>query len=98
MGLSKFHELHVIVKSGLWRVLSTIILEKFPYLIDNTNFIDDKNEISDSYPLDLVLCKKKLINSQLSVVVPPEKMFNNYLYLSSTSEKFRRHLSDIAWI
>ena len=23
-------------------------------------------------------------------------MFNNYLYLSSTSEKFRRHFSDIA--
>ena len=59
------------------------------------NLIDDKNEISDSYPLDLNFCKQ-CFNSQLSVVVPPEKMFNNYLYLSSTSEKFRRHFSDIA--
>ena len=30
------------------------------------------------YPLDLNFCKK-CSNSQLSVVVPPEKMFNNYL-------------------
>ena len=59
------------------------------------NLIDDRNEISDSYPLDLNFCKQ-CFNSQLSVVVPPEKMFNNYLYLSSTSENFRRHFSDIA--
>ena len=39
---------------------------------------------------------KKCSNSQLSVVVPPEKMFDNYFYLSSTSQKFRDHFVDIA--
>ena len=34
---------------------------------------------------------KQCFNSQLSVVVPPEKMFDTYLYLSSTSELFRSH-------
>lgn len=59
------------------------------------NLISDKNESVESYPLDLNFCKQ-CFNSQLSVVVPPKKMFNNYLYLSSTSEKFRRHFADIA--
>ena len=30
-------------------------------------------------------------NCQLSVVVPPEEMFDNYLYVSSTSSKFVNH-------
>ncbi len=59
------------------------------------NLINDKNESVESYPLDLNFCKQ-CFNSQLSVVVPPKKMFNNYLYLSSTSEKFKRHFADIA--
>ena len=59
------------------------------------NLINDKNELTENYPLDLNFCKQ-CFNSQLSVVVPPNKMFDNYLYLSSTSEKFRKHFSDIA--
>ena len=50
---------------------------------------------NDLYPLDLNFCKK-CSNSQLSVVVPPEKMFKNYLYLSSTSEQFQKHFIDFA--
>lgn len=59
------------------------------------NLNSKKNEPNDLYPLDLNFCKK-CSNSQLSVVVPPEKMFNNYLYLSSTSEQFQKHFIDIA--
>jgi SAM-dependent methyltransferase len=32
----------------------------------------------------------------LSVVAPPEKMFDNYLYLSSTSENFKNHFINFA--
>ncbi len=59
------------------------------------NLNDKKNNPNDLYPLDLNFCKK-CSNSQLSVVVPPEKMFNNYLYLSSTSEKFKKHFVNFA--
>ena len=32
----------------------------------------------------------------LSVVVPPEKMFDEYLYLSSTSQQFKYHFIELA--
>ena len=44
MGLSKFHELHVIVEKRKWESPIKNYIEKFPYLIDNTKFyfIDKK--------------------------------------------------------
>ena len=65
----------------------------FSPLANNLNSL--KNEINEEYPLDLNFCKK-CFNSQLSVAVPAKKMFNNYLYLSSTSQQFRNHFSKIA--
>ena len=59
------------------------------------NLNNNKNEINELYPLDLNFCNQ-CSNSQLSVVVPPEKMFDNYLYLSSTSEQFKDHFVKIA--
>ncbi len=59
------------------------------------NLNNKKNDDNDMYPLDLNYCKQ-CSNSQLSVVVPPEKMFNNYLYLSSTSQQFREHFVNFA--
>tara|TARA_Y100000996_G_scaffold202456_1_gene158690 strand:- start:1297 stop:3840 length:2544 start_codon:yes stop_codon:yes gene_type:complete len=59
------------------------------------NLNDKKNAPNDLYPLDLNFCNQ-CSNSQLSVVVPPEKMFDNYFYLSSTSQQFRDHFIDIA--
>jgi len=59
------------------------------------NLNDKKNDSNDLYPLDLNFCNQ-CSNSQLSVVVPPEKMFDNYFYLSSTSQQFRDHFVDIA--
>ena len=52
--------------------------------------INEKKADDEMYPLDLNFCKQ-CFNSQLSVVVPPEIMFDTYLYLSSTSELFKNH-------
>ena len=59
------------------------------------NLNSKKDTKSELYPLDLNFCKK-CSNSQLSIVVPPEKMFSNYFYLSSTSNLFRSHFAQIA--
>ena len=63
-----------------------------PLANDLNNEQDVQNEM---YPLDLNFCKE-CSNSQLSVVVPPKKMFNNYLYFSSTSKQFRDHFIGFA--
>ena len=59
------------------------------------NLNESKDIQNDLYPLDLNYCSL-CSNSQLSVAVPPEKMFKNYFYLSSTSKQFRDHFIDIA--
>ena len=59
------------------------------------NLNSKKNESTNMYPLELMFCKY-CANSQLSVVVPREYMFNNYLYLSSTSNDFREHFENFA--
>ncbi len=46
-------------------------------------------------PLSLVFCPKCFL-VQLSHVVPPEKMFSHYLYVSSTTKTFRDHFADYA--
>jgi nucleoside-diphosphate-sugar epimerase/SAM-dependent methyltransferase/quercetin dioxygenase-like cupin family protein len=51
---------------------------------------DSKNEKSTTYPLEMNYCPK-CHNCQLSVVVPPEEMFDNYLYVSSTSKQTVQH-------
>ncbi|MDP1729409.1 MAG: NAD-dependent epimerase/dehydratase family protein [archaeon] len=52
----------------------------------------DKEEL---FPLDLLYCNKCHF-CQLSYVVPPEKMFRHYVYLTSTTETFRRHFDEMA--
>jgi SAM-dependent methyltransferase len=42
------------------------------------------------FPLEMKHCPK-CHNCQLSYVVEPEKMFDNYLYVSSTAASFREH-------
>ena len=54
------------------------------------NLLDNKNNDSDLYPLEVNFCEK-CFNCQLSVSVDPKKMFSNYLYTSSTSKIFRDH-------
>ncbi len=59
------------------------------------NLNNQKKSNNEMYPLDLNFCKQ-CSNSQLSVVVPPKKMFDTYLYLSSTSKIFRSHFVNFA--
>ncbi len=59
------------------------------------NLTNSPNEQFDEYPLEMNYCPN-CHNCQLSYVVPPKKMFDNYLYVSSTSELFRNHFQKAA--
>jgi len=59
------------------------------------NLVDSVDAKTETYPLEMNYCPK-CHNCQLSVVVPPQKMFDNYLYVSSTAAIFRKHFEDVA--
>ena len=59
------------------------------------NLLDSKDDYCEMYPLEMDYCPK-CFNCQLSIVVPPGKMFDNYLYVSSTSPVFRKHFEQAA--
>ena len=67
-------------------------LGESPLANNLTNSFDEKSE---TFPLEMNYCVK-CHNCQLSVVVPPEKMFDNYVYTSSTAASFRKHFEDAA--
>ena len=54
------------------------------------NLLKKKGEKYETYPLEINFCEK-CYNCQLSVAVDPKKMFENYLYRSSTSKIFLKH-------
>jgi nucleoside-diphosphate-sugar epimerase/quercetin dioxygenase-like cupin family protein/SAM-dependent methyltransferase len=54
------------------------------------NLLNSELEECDMYPLEVKFCPD-CKNSQLSFVVPPQKMFDEYLYVSSTASSFRDH-------
>ncbi len=47
------------------------------------------------FPLEVIVCND-CFHSQLSVVVDPEIMFKNYLYVSGTTQTFRNHCKELA--
>lgn len=49
----------------------------------------------ETYPLNLVFCPICTL-VQITETVPPEKLFREYFYLSSTSETMLRHAEEIA--
>ena len=59
------------------------------------SLVDSPAEHVDKYPLEMMWCED-CFNCQLSIVVPAEKMFDNYLYVSSTSPVFRMHFEQAA--
>jgi hypothetical protein len=59
------------------------------------NLLNDINDTDNLYPLDVVYCDK-CHNSQLSYVIPPEQLFDTYLYVSSTTKTFRDHFRNAA--
>jgi len=59
------------------------------------NLLENKNDKSKLYPLELNVCEE-CFNCQLSVSVNSEEMFANYLYQSSTTKTFREHFERAA--
>lgn len=82
-------ECRVCQSRRLERVLS---LEDSPLA---NNLLDSKDQQCPMYPLELMYCRD-CSNVQLSVVVSAPKMFDNYLYVSSTSKVFREHFEQAA--
>ncbi|MEK6880939.1 MAG: methyltransferase domain-containing protein, partial [Nanoarchaeota archaeon] len=75
----------------LKRVIS---LGKSP-LANNLLTTEELNKNEELYPLDIMYCNKCNL-CQLSYVVPPEKMFRQYLYVTSTTETFKKHFEGFA--
>ena len=59
------------------------------------NLLNSEYDKDELYPLEMMYCPYSH-NCQLSYVVPAEKMFNHYLYVSSTTKSFRKHFQDAA--
>jgi nucleoside-diphosphate-sugar epimerase/SAM-dependent methyltransferase len=59
------------------------------------NLLDTQEDPEDTYPLEMKYCPE-CHNCQLSYVVPPQLMFDNYLYVSSTTQTLRQHFEDAA--
>jgi nucleoside-diphosphate-sugar epimerase/SAM-dependent methyltransferase/dTDP-4-dehydrorhamnose 3,5-epimerase-like enzyme len=56
------------------------------------NLLDSSNEKTEMFPLEMMYCPESH-NCQLSYVVPASKMFDHYLYVSSTAKSFRDHFA-----
>ena len=56
------------------------------------NLLDSQNERAEMFPLEMMYCPESH-NCQLSYIVPAEKMFDHYLYVSSTAKSFRDHFA-----
>lgn len=59
------------------------------------NLLDNIDDEFETYPLEISYCPK-CHNVQSTFVVSPEKMFDKYLYVSSTTNKNRKHFKDAA--
>jgi nucleoside-diphosphate-sugar epimerase/quercetin dioxygenase-like cupin family protein len=57
------------------------------------NLLDSNDEDAEKFLLEMKYCSD-CHNCQLSYVVPPNEMFDNYLYVSSTSQSFRKHFEN----
>ena len=59
------------------------------------NLLDSVDQKGEMFPLEMMYCTD-CHNCQLSYVVPAEKMFDHYLYVSSTAKSFRDHFEQAA--
>lgn len=53
------------------------------------------DETEETYPLELVFCSRCSL-VQITETVPPEKLFREYVYLSSFSDTMLRHAEDLS--
>lgn len=59
------------------------------------NLLNDELQQDELFPLEMLYCPE-CHYCQLSCVVPPEKLFDTYLYTSSTTKSFRNHFEKAA--
>jgi len=59
------------------------------------NLLNDKEDKAELFPLELMYCSD-CHNCQLSYTVAAGKMFDHYLYVSSTAKSFRDHFENAA--
>jgi nucleoside-diphosphate-sugar epimerase/SAM-dependent methyltransferase/quercetin dioxygenase-like cupin family protein len=59
------------------------------------NLLDSQDQPDELYPLEMMYCPESH-NCQLSYIVPAKKMFDHYLYVSSTAKSFRDHFKKAA--
>ncbi len=77
---------------GNQRMKQVLSLGKSPLA---NNLKKSKDEATEMFPLQMDYCPKCHF-CQLSYVVPAEKLFDHYLYVSSTTQTFRNHFEDLA--
>jgi len=68
-------------------------LGKLP--LANSLIDPEKKEKEHFFPLEVLFCNDCCL-SQLSIVVDPEIMFNNYVYRASVSKTFQNHCREMA--
>src|SRR5262245_40040246 len=84
------HQVHAACRScGQDRLKPILALGDMP-LANRLLTDEDLNAPEPSYPLNLMFCESCAL-VQISVTVPPEEMFREYLYFSSYSETMLRH-------
>ena len=59
------------------------------------NLLNSESDEDELYPLEMTYCPDSH-NCQLSYNVPSDKMFDHYLYVSSTAKSFRDHFKSTA--
>lgn len=74
------------------KLLPVLSLGKSPLA---NNLLDSKDDEDELFPLEMMYCPESH-NCQLSYNVPAQKMFDHYLYVSSTAKSFRKHFEDAA--
>ena len=78
---------HTCRSCGGGKLKPAVSLGLSPLANNLLSSLDDTDEL---YPLEMMYCED-CHNCQISYVVPPGKMFDHYLYVSSTAKSFREH-------
>lgn len=61
----------------------------------SNSLLNDPDEVAERFPLVVAFCEDCSL-SQLTTVIPPEKMFNHYVYRSGISQGYKDHCFQMA--
>lgn len=88
--LKNYSSVDRVSKSGHLRPVISLGLSPLA-----NNLVNSTEEKCELFPLEMMYCPESH-NCQLSYIVPPNKMFRKYLYVSSTTKSFRDHFKAAA--